>query len=331
MSAANQTPDKPVDWALAYAKRGWHVLALHSTREGCCSCGKKDCASAAKHPRTRRGEKDASTDLNQIRVWWNRWPDANIGIATGPSKLVILDVDGKEGIDLYRKLAADRTETLCAKTGRPDGFHLYYEGTGIPSSQVKGEHLDVRGTTGYVVARGSVHANGTVYTFQNPNCVPIAVPDWVAPWVASRSGRTAASNEDPLGLGAVPDYLKAKWKTRASSESAQPAYTPQEAARLRSALAKIPANLDGKTWFSFGAALHDLHWIIDGQDIGFEIFDGWSKTSTGKGPGHGEYRGRADLEKRWRCFAGDYTGPRHDNRFDLLYGKTIRMERRNAR
>jgi hypothetical protein len=62
-------------------------------------------------------------------------------------------------------------------------------------------------------------------------------------------------------------------------------------------LPKIPADLDGKTWFSFGAAPHDLRWIVVGQDIGFEIFDKWSKRSTGKGPGSGEYRGRADLEK----------------------------------
>src|SRR5262245_28786796 len=46
------------------------------------------------------------------------------------------------------------------------------------------------------------------------------------------------------------------------------------------------------------------------SDTGFEIWNDWSKTSTGKGPGNGEYRGRADLEKRWRSFARDYDGPR---------------------
>ena len=302
-----------VDWALSHARRGWYVLPLHSMRNGCCSCNKEDCASPAKHPRTRHGEKDASIDPNQIRQWWDRWPDANIGIATGPSGLVVLDNDGEEGLALFKQLALDRTETLLAKTGRPKGFHIYYLGTGIPSSQVKGEHLDVRGATGYVVAPGSVHENGTVYVFLNPDCAPIAVPDWVAAWVASRSGKTASSvNDDPLGLGPIPEYLKSRRQTRfgASFENAQPPYSPQEAARLRSALAKIPANLDGKTWFSFGAAMHDLHWIIDGQDIGFEIFDEWSKRSTGKGPGNGEYRGRADLEKRWLRFGSDYKGPR---------------------
>jgi hypothetical protein len=222
-------------------------------RDGCCSCNKKDCGSPARHPRTAHGEKDATIDPSQIRHWWERWPDANIGIATGPSGLVVLDIDGEDGLALFKELAGNPTETLLAKTGRPKGLHLYYQGTGIPSSQVKGEHFDVRGATGYVVAPGSVHENGTVYEFCNPNCPPIAVPSWVAPWVASRSGNPAFSvDHDPLG---------------------QPPYTPQEAARLRSALAKIPPDLDGKTWFSFGAALHDLRWIVGGQDVGFEIFD----------------------------------------------------------
>src|SRR5262249_13605674 len=90
----------------------------------------------------------------------------------------------------------------------------------------------------------------------------------------------------------------------------QPRYSIHEAGSLRSALASIPADIDGKTWFSIGAALHDLKWHIEGSDVGFEIWDEWSKTSTGKGPGKGEYRGRADLERRWRSFGREYEGPR---------------------
>jgi Bifunctional DNA primase/polymerase, N-terminal len=275
-----------------------------------CSCNKKDCESPAKHPRTAHGEKDASIDPTQIKQWWERWPDANIGIATGPSGLVVLDIDGEDGLALFKELAGDPTETLLAKTGRPNGSHVYYQGTGIPSSQVKGEHLDVRGTTGYLVAPGSVHENGTVYEFCNPNCAPIAVPSWVAPWVASRSGKTAFSVDDnPLG---------------------QPPYTPREAARLRSALAKIAADLDGKTWFSFGAALHDLCWIVDEQDVGLEIFDEWSKRSTGKGPGNGEYRGRTDREALAKFWPRLHRAA-HDNCFDLPQGKRMRVDRGNAR
>ena len=42
-----------------------------------------DCENIGKHPMTKNGVKDATTDLDQIRKWWQRWPNANIGVATG--------------------------------------------------------------------------------------------------------------------------------------------------------------------------------------------------------------------------------------------------------
>src|SRR4051812_3482416 len=89
-------------WAAAqtYAKRGWRVLPLHSVRGGRCSCGSPECSSVAKHPRTGHGRNDATTDLDQIERWWQTWPDANIGLATGPeSNLVVLDFDSAAAFD----------------------------------------------------------------------------------------------------------------------------------------------------------------------------------------------------------------------------------------
>ncbi|MBI4496340.1 MAG: bifunctional DNA primase/polymerase [Chloroflexi bacterium] len=84
--------------ALAYARRGWAVLPIHSPRAGRCSCGKPDCASAGKHPRTPNGVKDATADEGTIRAWWRQWPDANVAIATGAiSALMVLDVDPAHG------------------------------------------------------------------------------------------------------------------------------------------------------------------------------------------------------------------------------------------
>ena len=43
-----------------------------------------DCDRAAgKHPRSAHGVRDASVDEAVVRAWWARWPDANLGLATG--------------------------------------------------------------------------------------------------------------------------------------------------------------------------------------------------------------------------------------------------------
>src|ERR1700731_4445185 len=89
-----------VDHAQQYAARGWHVFPLHwITSRGKCSCGKR-CSSPGKHPYGRLvpdGHLNATTDAATIEAWWAEVPEANIGIATGPSGLTVLDVDGPEG------------------------------------------------------------------------------------------------------------------------------------------------------------------------------------------------------------------------------------------
>ena len=88
-----------MDHALRYAVRRWHVFPVHWPRDGVCSCGKPDCGtSSAKHPLTPNGLKDATTNPEQIRNWWTRWPYANIGIVTGKvSGIVVVDVDPEKG------------------------------------------------------------------------------------------------------------------------------------------------------------------------------------------------------------------------------------------
>ena len=81
-----------------------------------------------------------------------------------------------------------------------------------------------------MVAPGSVHINGTTYVFINPECEPQPVPDWVAPWVASRSGRTKVPpNDNPSSFGPRPDYLKNLTRTSHSWKEAPPHYTKNEA------------------------------------------------------------------------------------------------------
>src|SRR5260370_35369360 len=67
--------------ALAYARVGLPVFPLRG-----------------KLPLVPHGLDDASVDAAVIKRWWRRWPDANIGIPTGPpSGWVALDIDPRHG------------------------------------------------------------------------------------------------------------------------------------------------------------------------------------------------------------------------------------------
>lgn len=154
------------------AEYGWRVFPLHYTDDaGLCSCGRADCGGPGKHPRTPRGCLDASTDPTQIRAWWERWPDANVGIATGAG-LVVIDIDPRSGgddsiVDLRRSLGAlpDTIESLTGGGGR----HIYLSAPCEVrnSAGVLGAGIDVRGDGGYVVAPPSTHASGRAYAWES--------------------------------------------------------------------------------------------------------------------------------------------------------------------
>ena len=172
--------------ALHYASLGWQVLPLHNpVVDGGCSCARA-CQSVGKHPRTAHGVYDATTDEDQIRDWWRRDPEANVGVATGTtSGLLVLDVDPRNGgneslleqTDQYGAIPA----TLMSSTGG-GGMHWWFKcPDGVPRSTTPRPGLDVKGDGGYVVAPPSLHASGKPYTWQvGPGDAELALPpDWL--------------------------------------------------------------------------------------------------------------------------------------------------------
>jgi hypothetical protein len=150
--ALKNEPSPLLDAALSYAARGWHVLPLKPR---------------AKTPLTRHGLKDASTDENQIREWWGRWPRANIGIACGPSGLAVVDVDVRSGGNIgFESLFAAEPETLNAFTGSGDGSRHWYFAANGESCRVLAPGLDLKGDGGYVVVPPSIHPSGEPYRWE---------------------------------------------------------------------------------------------------------------------------------------------------------------------
>jgi hypothetical protein len=149
------------DAALAHAKAGHPVIPLRPRDKRRC---------------TPKGTKP-STDPATVRRWWTRWPDANVGAVLDRLPVVVLDVDGPDGVVSLARLLAqagleELPDTYTVTTGRPDGgrHHCYR----LPPGAVKlvnqlGQYnpttprLDVL-FQGLTVAAGSVHKSGAIYT-----------------------------------------------------------------------------------------------------------------------------------------------------------------------
>jgi hypothetical protein len=107
-------------------------------------------------------QKRASTD--EIREWWNKYPQANVGIVTGAiSDIIVLDCDSQEAIDSFRS----RYKGLTPVAKTPRGMHFYFKyEEGIRNTVKIGNlDMDLRGEGGYVVAPPSINGDGKKYTW----------------------------------------------------------------------------------------------------------------------------------------------------------------------
>jgi hypothetical protein len=200
-------PNQNLESALTYAKRGWLVIPIHTpTSDGSCSCGRPECPSKGKHPRTTNGYKDGTTDEAKIRSWWSKWPNANVGIVTGAeSNLVVLDVDprhdGDKALADLEKLHTHLPKTALVHTGG-NGFHHLFLHPGFPIKNKVGvaPGLDIRGDGGLIVAAPSLHQSGNHYEWDE-NCRPETVelaplPTWLLELMSSDKKKSEISKPD---------------------------------------------------------------------------------------------------------------------------------------
>ncbi len=163
------------DWAQHLAARGWAVFPI--------------VAGAKRPPAIRDWEHRATTDPDRItRCWYGR--AFNIGLATGPSGLVVLDLDpaktpgAPDGAAGLTALTATRGVSLPATwtvTTPGGGHHLYFTcppGVRLHNTQ---SHLapgiDTRAHGGYVVAPGSHRPDGGYELADDTD--PVELPAWL--------------------------------------------------------------------------------------------------------------------------------------------------------
>jgi hypothetical protein len=110
---------------------------------------------------------DATTDLDQIRGWWQDMPDANLAIRTGLG-LAVLDFDSAltPGVErLLRELRVPVVQTVR-------GIHAYFACDDLTkTSRIElegGISFELRAEDVYVVAPPSVHSSGRLYVPASP-------------------------------------------------------------------------------------------------------------------------------------------------------------------
>ncbi len=139
------TPSK-LDFALQHAANGWSVFPL---------------VPNGKEPLTPHGFKDSTRDSAQIRKWWGRWPDANIGGDCGASGVTVADLDvknGGHGPDNWEAVTRDVPHnpgfTCVTPTG---GLHtIWRDSEGVASSNGQvAPNVDIKSRGGYIVLPGS--------------------------------------------------------------------------------------------------------------------------------------------------------------------------------
>jgi hypothetical protein len=202
--------------ALGYAGRGWPVFPLFEPVGTGCTCRNPKCDRIGKHPRTRNGLKDGTTDPATVRQWWAEWPDAGVGIVTGPaSGFWMLGPDGPEGLADLKVLEHEHgplPPTARVRSGS-GGEHLYFawptDGVPIPNRRNhRGLKIDLRGCgdgPGYVIGAPSRNANGA-YSWLDER-PPADAPSWLLAWARGVSFKATATSARPDAVERARLYL----------------------------------------------------------------------------------------------------------------------------
>jgi hypothetical protein len=137
----------------------------------------------------------------------------NVAIAAGPSNLLVVDEDQPGGLELYADtIGVTVPRTYTVRTGREGGGRHYYfqmpeERHGDSNGALNEFGCDVRGDGGYVVAAGSKHQSGQLYTVE-VDTDPAPCPDWLHTAIRSPAPKSSPFT-DPGAPFTLPEVITA--------------------------------------------------------------------------------------------------------------------------
>lgn len=255
-----------LETAVALARTGLAVFPCQSGGE------------RAKQPMPFLRWREASTtDEQQIAAWWRKWPDAAPALDLAKCGLIVIDADrhdlDHDGVEAFGALMAangfDPDSAPIVATPSQGNHHFFRQPAGRAFGNGRGNlpaGVDVRGHGGYVIAPGTVMADGRVYELHGNLDEAPELPDWLIALLEARHGgdRPTAPVQAREAAGA------------------------DEIAEL---LSHVPADCGYHDWV---AALMAVHAATGGD--GFDIADRWSATGGRK------YCGSRELARKWRSF-----------------------------
>ncbi|WP_238412327.1 bifunctional DNA primase/polymerase [Saccharothrix deserti] len=225
--------------ALDAVARGWYVFPLrpHSKKPPAFH-GEDHCPATGICATTHQGwEQRATNDPREVRWYWEsrRYGGCNVGIATGRSGLLIVDLDTADSPDDRPQDGSRRGEVqggldmlvlLCEEAGQPipmdtltvetpsGGWHLYFRApAGVRLGNTQGNRglalgwkIDTRGQGGYVVAPGSTTPDGP---YRLADDRPVAdLPAWLVQRLTVRPP-TATTAPVQIAVDRLPAYVEA--------------------------------------------------------------------------------------------------------------------------
>jgi hypothetical protein len=227
----------------------------------------------AKQPMPFIKWREASTCSEaQIRQWWQKWPDAAIGLDLAKSGLIVIDADrhDHDGVTALGDLMASHgyvPDGVPLVATPNEGTHFFYrQPAGRQFGNGRGTlppGVDVRGHGGYVIAPGTVMQDGRLYEVFSDIADAPELPAWLVGILEPK--REAPPAERPV----LP--------------------TGAGASEIEELLSYIPADCGYHDWLAVLMALHAAGASVD-------LADQWSATGGAK------YPGSKEIEKKWRSF-----------------------------
>lgn len=249
--------------ALEYSKKGFFVFPCREkeslpfiTKSG------KQKTLKPKSPYYKGGFQNATTDGSQIKAWWNKHPNAGIGISCGHSNLVVVDIDikdGHSGFDTFMGLNVSDEGALHSITPS-GGMHIIYKGLTNSYANVK-TAIDLRSLGSYILVPPSfiIDKDGNKKSY-------IAVDDWEREPI-----------NVPSSLIEKLNLLRGKHTNENKRESIiNNGSIGELKIRAKKALDKLPQEYCDERWkwINVGLSLKTL-----GEDA-FSLWDQWSSKSS---------------------------------------------------